>query len=94
MDQDPHRGRSNLQLRKLVAVIHKGQMSRFLDLLERAVAVAERWANAEYPIPDDKAEAEIYRQGEERRPETPEEYEAFESQGRFAKRYRAAHPEG
>lgn len=71
--------------------MHKGQLDRFLSLLERAVVVAERWADAEYPKRDETGEIEIYRQGEERKPESPEEYEQFE--GRFAARFKAAHPE-
>lgn len=69
------------------------QIDRLLTVLERAVAIAQRWVDAEYPI-HDETEAEFYRQGESREADSPEEYEALpQEEGRFSKIFKAAHPE-
>ena len=66
------------------------QIDRVLDILDRAVKVAERWADREYPQIDETEEATISRVGDRTRPQSPEEYKAFESEedalARFAKR--------
>lgn len=66
------------------------QLYRLIDILDRAVKVAERWADREYPEIDETAEATISRVGDRTRPQSPEEYKAFESEedalARFSKR--------
>ena len=56
------------------------QLNRLLDILDRAVKVAERWADREYPQIDEATEAELerFREGSSRTPQSPEEYKAFE----------------
>jgi hypothetical protein len=58
------------------------QLNRLLDILDRAVKVAERWADREYPQIDEasKKELGIWRAGEMQKPQTAEEYAAFEPQ--------------
>lgn len=69
------------------------QLKRLLDILDRAVKVAERWADREYPQIDEANEAEIgiSRVGDSRTPQSPEEYAAFEAETPLAKKlgYRA-----
>ena len=66
------------------------QLDRLLSILDRAVKVAERWADREYPLIDDTEEATISRVGDRPLPQSVEEYNAFEPQEdpveRFAKR--------
>lgn len=66
------------------------QLNRLIDILERAVKVAERWADREYPQIDETTEATISRVGDRRTPQSPEEYKSFESEenslARFSKR--------
>lgn len=66
------------------------QIDRLLSILDRAVKVAERWADREYPESDETTEATISRVGERNRPQTIEEYNAFEPEetaiSRLAKR--------
>lgn len=66
------------------------QIDRLLDILDRAVKVAERWADREYPEVDENTEATISRVGDRTRPQTIEEYNAFEPEetaiSRLAKR--------
>lgn len=68
------------------------QLDRLLSILDRAVRVAERWANREYPESDETAEVTISQAGDRHRPQTLEEYKAFEPEedavARFAKRLR------
>ena len=66
------------------------QLNRLLDILDRAVKVAERWADREYPVIDENTEATISRVGDRALPQSPEEYAAFEPQGpsAFEKRLR------
>ena len=65
-------------------------MNRLLDIIDRAVKVAERWADREYPLINENEEATISRVGDRQRPQSVEEYNAFEPQEdpveRFAKR--------
>lgn len=66
------------------------QLDRLLSILDRAVKIAERWADREYPETDETAEATLSRVGERTRPQTVEEYNAFEPEetalSRLAKR--------
>lgn len=55
------------------------QLDRLLDILDRAVKVAERWAEREYPVADESAEATISRVGDRPLPQSPEEYARFEA---------------
>lgn len=67
------------------------QLDRMLSIIDRAVKVAERWADREYPIPDETTEVTISRVGDRPLPQSPEEYaklEAEEEVGRFEKRFR------
>ena len=70
------------------------QLDRLLEILDRAVKVAERWADREYPQIDETTEATISRVGDRRTPQSPEEYRAFESEEdalqRFSKRLNQA----
>ena len=67
------------------------QLDRLIDILDRAVKVAERWADREYPQIDENAEVTISRVGDRALPQSPEEYAAFEPQGpsAFEKRLRS-----
>lgn len=68
------------------------QLNRLLDILDRAVKVAERWADREYPIPDETAEITISRVGDRPLPQSVEAYNSLEPQeevGRFEKMLRA-----
>ena len=53
------------------------QLNRILDILDRAVKVAERWADREYPTANEE-EATISRVGDRTLPQSPEEYQRFE----------------
>ena len=53
------------------------QLDRLLDIIDRAVKVAERWADREYPVADD-SEATISRVGDRPLPQSVEAYNAFE----------------
>ena len=53
------------------------QIDRLLDILDRAVKVAERWVDREYPVADD-SEATISRVGDQPLPQSVEAYNAFE----------------
>ena len=65
------------------------QLDRLLDIIDRAVKVAERWADREYPVADE-TEATISRVGDRPLPQSVEAYNTFEPQEdpveRFAKR--------
>lgn len=63
------------------------QLDRIISVLERALKVAERWADVEYPERD-ASEAEIYRTGERPEPNSREEYAALpvEEPGRFERK--------
>ena len=65
------------------------QLDRLLSILDRAVKVAERWADREYPQINDE-EATISRVGERPLPQSVEEYNKFEPEdsGRFEQRFR------
>jgi hypothetical protein len=52
-------------------------LDRLLDILDRAVKVAERWADKEYPLASEE-EATISRAGDRPLPQSVEEYKAFE----------------
>ena len=69
------------------------QIDRIFDILDRAVKVAERWADREYPETDENTEATISRVGDQTRPQTVEEYKAFEPEetalARLSNRIRA-----
>lgn len=68
------------------------QLDRLLSILDRAVKVAERWADREYPIADENAQVTISRVGDRPLPQTPKEYEEFEPEAdlkRFEQRFRA-----
>lgn len=64
------------------------QLDRLLGILDRAVKVAERWADVEYPVRNEE-EATISRVGDRPIPQSREEYEAFEEVGRFETRLRS-----
>ena len=68
------------------------QIDRLLDIIDRAVKVAERWADREYPIANEE-EATISHVGDRSRPQSVEEYQNFEPEEeavtRFAKRLRS-----
>jgi hypothetical protein len=70
------------------------QLDRIISILDRAVKVAERWADREYPQIDETTEATISRVGDRRTPQSPEEYRSFESEedalARFSKRINQA----
>ena len=65
------------------------QLDKLLSIIDRAVKVAERWADREYPETDE-VEATISRVGDRPLPQSREEYNAFEPQEdavtKFAKR--------
>lgn len=65
------------------------QIDRFLDIFDRAVNVAERWAEREYPVSNDNEEGSISRVGEKHLPQTEAEYKEFEAEetGRFESRF-------
>lgn len=71
------------------------QLDRLLSIIDRAVKVAERWADREYPVIDEKAKGFISRVGDRhKKPQSPEEYETFEPEtepevGRFEAHYRS-----
>ena len=66
------------------------QIDALLRILDRAVKVAERWADLEYPKTDENVEATISRVGDRPLPQSVQEYNAFEPEEdpveRFAKR--------
>jgi hypothetical protein len=53
------------------------QLDRLLSIIDRAVKVAERWADREYPETDE-VEATISRVGDRALPQSREEYNNFE----------------
>jgi len=55
------------------------QIDALLRIIDRAVKVAERWADREYPQ-SDEVEATISRVGDRPLPQSREEYNAFEPQ--------------
>lgn len=66
------------------------QLDRLLGILDRAVKVAERWAESEYPVRNEAEEATISRVGDRPIPQTRAEYEALpEEIGRFENRLRS-----
>ena len=69
------------------------QLDQLLSILDRAVKVAERWADREYPETDENTEATISRVGDQTRPQTVEEYKTFEPEetalARLSSRLRA-----
>ena len=66
------------------------QLDRLIDILDRAVKVAERWADREYPQIDENAEVTISRVGDRPLPQSAEEYEKLEPEtGRFESAFRA-----
>jgi hypothetical protein len=56
------------------------QLDRLIDIFDRAVKVAERWADREYPQSDESQENDIgiSRVGDHPLPQTPEEYREFQ----------------
>jgi hypothetical protein len=68
------------------------QIDALLSIIDRAVKVAERWADREYPVADETNDDKIgiSRVGDRPLPQSVEEYNAFEPQEdpveRFAKR--------
>lgn len=65
------------------------QLDRLIGILDRAVKVAERWVDREYPQIETTEEATISRVGDRPLPQTAEEYKAFEPEvGRFEKAFR------
>ena len=72
------------------------QLDQIISILDRAVKVAERWADREYPQIDEGNEADfgISRVGDNRPPQSLEEYRAFEPEedrlAAFAKRINKA----
>ena len=65
------------------------QIDRFLDIFDRAVKVAERWAEREYPESNGNEECFISRVGEKHIPKTEAEYKEFEAEetGRFETKF-------
>lgn len=61
-------------------------MERLLDILSRAVAVAERWADKEYPVVNATEAEGVYTAGEQPEPQSEAEYKEFQP-GRFEKRF-------
>jgi hypothetical protein len=61
------------------------QLDRLLSILDRAVKVAERWADVEYPVRNENETAEIYRVGDRPEPGSKREYAELpiEAPGRF-----------
>ena len=53
------------------------QIDQLISILDRAVKVAERWADREYPTANEE-EATISRVGDRTLPQSPEEYHRFE----------------
>lgn len=62
------------------------QVDRFLDILDRAVGLATRVIDKEYPVAD-ASQIEIYEAGKQQEPDSPEAYDAFEGPGRFESRF-------
>lgn len=56
------------------------QLDRLISIFDRAVKVAERWADREYPQSDESQENDIgiSRVGDQPLPQTPEEYREFQ----------------
>ena len=54
------------------------QLDRLLSILDRAVKVAERWADKEYPKADEATEATFSRVGDSPLPQSVDQYKAFE----------------
>ena len=56
------------------------QIDALLRIIDRAVKVAERWADREYPQSDESQENDIgiSRVGDQPLPQTPEEYREFQ----------------
>lgn len=70
------------------------QIDKLIVILDKFAAVAERWADVEYPKPENIPDAEIYRQGHPDEPDSKEAYSDLpEAEGRFEKRFRESHPE-
>jgi hypothetical protein len=63
----------------------KSQIDRLLDILERAVKVAEQAVNPVYHR--DNEPVELYQAGRPQEPESPEAYSAFEGPGRFESQF-------
>lgn len=66
------------------------QLDRLLMVFERIAAVAERWADMEYPVTNETHEATISRVGERPIPQSRAEYEELpvEEVGRFESKLR------
>jgi hypothetical protein len=74
-------GQGKLEIYREVGTAVTGkQIDRLLSILDRAVKIAERWADREYPIADENTEFTISRVGDQPKPRTLEEYNAFESE--------------
>lgn len=56
------------------------QIDRALNLATRVVMAVERWIERECPESDETTEATISRVGNSTRPQSVEEYQAFESE--------------
>ena len=68
------------------------QLDKLLSILDRAVKVAERWADREYPIDDENAEVTISRVGDRPLPTSVKEYNELEPEegiGRFERMHRS-----
>jgi hypothetical protein len=67
----------------------KTQLDRLLSILDRAVKVAERWADREYPCVNEEAETSFGKVGEALpEPDSREGYLALETEGRFESQFR------
>ena len=67
------------------------QLDKIIDIFDRAVKVAERWADREYPQSDESQENDIgiSHVGDQPLPQTPEEYREFQPEvSAFEKRLR------
>lgn len=67
------------------------QLDALISILGRAVKVAERWADVEYPVRNEDEEATISRVGDRPIPQSKAEYEALpvDAPGRFESKLRS-----
>jgi hypothetical protein len=71
-----------LCLIRIGVIVTGKQIDRLIDILDRAVKVAERWADREYPQINEINEEEvgISRVGDRAIPQSVEAYKAFEAE--------------
>ena len=68
-------------------------VSRFLDILDRLTVVAEKWIERRYPQAEevDPVEVGLFDSTDPEEPRSKEEYEKFNSPGRFEEKFSALH---